>query len=303
MLPWRDSVRKCRVRPRLRPAGPASGRGARRYRGRGGGLVRAACRAKGIDMQASVSGEEWLSGPSLVIRNIRLLQESLQSIEETGGPPSARRNADHGKRTGTCPCLPNQLLGQGPVCRLLRGRLARARSHREGRPGQGWVDLSRGDPLYGRAGPWPATCLHRADGRPVQDARRDRVVILKMNPVNDHLGPIFERALASRSEGLPPWSTGAEVGAYLCQHEGIDSIHITGSHHTHDAIVWGCRARARAASRRMIPSAPRRSARSWLRDSGHRRTRALVGRISPTTAKPGDDGGQQRPTAMQESSS
>ena len=32
---------------------------------------------------------------------------------------------------------------------------------------------------------------------------------------------------------------GAEAGAYLAQHPGIDEIHITGSARTHDAIVFG----------------------------------------------------------------
>ena len=32
---------------------------------------------------------------------------------------------------------------------------------------------------------------------------------------------------------------GAQEGAYLCQHDGVDEIHITGSDKTHDAIVFG----------------------------------------------------------------
>jgi acyl-CoA reductase-like NAD-dependent aldehyde dehydrogenase len=31
----------------------------------------------------------------------------------------------------------------------------------------------------------------------------------------------------------------AELGAYLCQHSAVDTVHITGSQRTHDAIVWG----------------------------------------------------------------
>ncbi len=32
---------------------------------------------------------------------------------------------------------------------------------------------------------------------------------------------------------------GAEVGAHLCEHDDVDSVHITGSARTHDMIVFG----------------------------------------------------------------
>jgi len=32
---------------------------------------------------------------------------------------------------------------------------------------------------------------------------------------------------------------GADVGEYLCLHPDVDEIHLTGSHRTHDAIVFG----------------------------------------------------------------
>lgn len=69
----------------------------------------------------------------------------------------------------------------------------------------------------------------------------DEVVVLKMHPLNEYLGPLFERAFAPLIEGgfLRIVYGGADVGSYLCSHELVSSIHLTGSHHTHDAIVWG----------------------------------------------------------------
>ena len=32
---------------------------------------------------------------------------------------------------------------------------------------------------------------------------------------------------------------GIDVGKYVCSHNGIDAIHLTGSDKTYDAIVWG----------------------------------------------------------------
>jgi aldehyde dehydrogenase (NAD(P)+) len=67
------------------------------------------------------------------------------------------------------------------------------------------------------------------------------VCILKMNPVNHYLGPVFEDAFAPLvREGYLRFAYGgAEVGKYLCAHPAVDEIHITGSDKTHDAIVFG----------------------------------------------------------------
>jgi acyl-CoA reductase-like NAD-dependent aldehyde dehydrogenase len=70
------------------------------------------------------------------------------------------------------------------------------------------------------------------------------VVILKMNPVNDYLGQILAQALHPliRDGFLGILSGDGALGNYLCHHPLVESIHITGSHHTHDAIVWGATA-------------------------------------------------------------
>lgn len=67
------------------------------------------------------------------------------------------------------------------------------------------------------------------------------VVILKMNPVNDYLGPLLEEGFATLVEGgfLRILYGGADVGRYLCNHSTVDEIHITGSDKTFDAILFG----------------------------------------------------------------
>jgi acyl-CoA reductase-like NAD-dependent aldehyde dehydrogenase len=69
----------------------------------------------------------------------------------------------------------------------------------------------------------------------------DEVAILKMNPVNEHTGPLVEKALAPLVERgfLRVVYGGAEVGRHLTADARLASIHITGSARTHDAIVWG----------------------------------------------------------------
>src|SRR5512140_735462 len=48
--------------------------------------VRAACKAKGIDPDSPIAGEEWLAGPLVVLRNLRLLSQSLKDIQRHGVP-------------------------------------------------------------------------------------------------------------------------------------------------------------------------------------------------------------------------
>ena len=98
----------------------------------------------------------------------------------------------------------------------------------------------------------------------------NRVVILKVNPTQDALVPVFERALAPLIEAgfLRIVRGGGEVGAYLTTHAGIDHVHITGAAPTFDAIVWGTR-------RRRATTAPPRGSPA-AEEADHRRARRGV---------------------------
>ena len=96
----------------------------------------------------------------------------------------------------------------------------------------------------------PADCLVLGAGNvssiPTTDAftklfQEGRTVLLKMNPVNESLGPIFERAYAPLIDAgyLQIIYGGPEVGAAAVEHELVGEVHITGSINSHDAIVWG----------------------------------------------------------------
>ena len=67
------------------------------------------------------------------------------------------------------------------------------------------------------------------------------VVLLKLNPVNAYLAPVFARIFGALiDEGFVRIAEGgADVGAHLVAHDGIDAIHLTGGERTHDAIVFG----------------------------------------------------------------
>ncbi len=69
----------------------------------------------------------------------------------------------------------------------------------------------------------------------------NQVVLLKMNPVNAYLGPLIEESFRALIDPgfLRVVYGGAAEGSYLCNHPGINEIHITGSDKTFDAIVFG----------------------------------------------------------------
>jgi aldehyde dehydrogenase (NAD(P)+) len=62
-----------------------------------------------------------------------------------------------------------------------------------------------------------------------------------MNPVNDYLGPLIEQLFRPLidEDYLRLAYGGADVGGHLVRHPAVDVVHITGSVHTFDAIVFG----------------------------------------------------------------
>ena len=69
----------------------------------------------------------------------------------------------------------------------------------------------------------------------------NKVAVLKMNEVNEYLGPLIEAIYRPLIDAgvLRVCYGGAEQGGYLVAHELVDEVHITGSHHTYEAIVFG----------------------------------------------------------------
>ncbi|GAA1978630.1 aldehyde dehydrogenase family protein [Microbacterium pumilum] len=67
------------------------------------------------------------------------------------------------------------------------------------------------------------------------------VSLLKLNPTQDPLLAVFERALAPLIEPgfVRIVRGGGEMGAYLTGHPAIEHVHITGAAPTFETIVWG----------------------------------------------------------------
>jgi acyl-CoA reductase-like NAD-dependent aldehyde dehydrogenase len=202
--------------------------------------VRAACEAKGIDPGSRRAGEEWLGGPMTTLRNIRLLAHAMRA---GGQPPIPKVWA---RKDGQ---LVAEVVPGGMLDRILyggvraevwiepgkpatQGRIYREKKKRAAGEREGKLALVLGAGNQASIGPMDA--LHKL-------FVEDEIVVVKTNPVNAYLEPFWEEALRPLVDGgwLAVVRGGADIGAHLCQHPEIDSIHITGSDRTHDAIVWG----------------------------------------------------------------
>lgn len=199
-----------------------------------------ACRSRGVDPRDPRAGEEWISGPGIAARNLRLLERTWREIDAHGAPriprESLRRRTDDQL---VARVLPDDLWD----------RLAWA-----GTRAEVWMEPGCDTPetLLGgdREPPAPGVALVLGAGNvssiPLLDTvwklfAELQVVLLKLNPVNEYLEPHFGRVFRHLiDEGFVRLARGgAETGAFLTSHSAIDSVHVTGSAETHDRIVWG----------------------------------------------------------------
>ena len=205
--------------------------------------VKVSCEAKRITTPGARS-EEILAGPVCTARYLTLLKQALSAISENGKPtlPSAPKTDSRGRL-----CVP-VFPAVGVFDSLLFGGMsAEVRT----RPGVQEHQI-HGDLIKTVLTPRQPAEIELVLGAgnvssiPVTDTltklfQQNKVVLLKLNPVNDYLKPIFSRLFAALIDAgfLAIILGDSEAGAYACSHDAVESIHITGSHHTHDAIVWG----------------------------------------------------------------
>jgi aldehyde dehydrogenase (NAD(P)+) len=244
------------------------------------GWVEAGCRVKRLPMGEALEGEEWLAGPLLAGRYLRLLADSLEAIAKHGRPPlgrHARTRADGRVEIDAFPTNTwDATLYRGIECSVLL------------QPG---MDLAgareRQASFYRRSAPEGKVSLVLGAGNvsaiPIMDVLakmfiEGHVCVLKMNPVNEYAGPFIERALGPlvARNFLRVVYGGADVGEYLCQHPGIEDLHITGSDKTHDRIIWG-------------PPGPEQERRKRERHPFlEKPITSELGNVSPVAVVPGD---------------
>ncbi|XFA72976.1 aldehyde dehydrogenase family protein [Thermosynechococcaceae cyanobacterium Okahandja] len=195
--------------------------------------VTLACQIKGIDPTGEWAGEEWTTGP---LGFILKLDHYIHALRHEAVPP--------------VPQWQTSVTGQQVAHILPRNWQERLLWF--GVSAQVWLQPNqpasqgaayRNPPPPGVAvvlGAGNITSLCLADAL-YQLVVANRVALLKMNPLLDPLTDCFRRVCAPLIEaGFFEIVTGdAAVGEALCHHPLTQHIHITGSHHTYNRLVWG----------------------------------------------------------------
>lgn len=218
--------------------------------------VEASCALKGIDPRTPAAGEEWSSGPYSVItatsaieKTLRMLDRGLSPIDhvELGREPGGRTTLR------VFPYLPKDLVLQGyeahlwlrPGVSLDQARRGVARALRDpNREPRVTLVLGAGN-LTGIPALDVLTALY-------QEAS---AVIVKLNPIHSAFAAALREAYAPLIDlGVVLIVEGDhELGGALIAHDVIDAVHMTGSKHTHDAILWGADADATARKKAGTP--------------------------------------------------
>jgi acyl-CoA reductase-like NAD-dependent aldehyde dehydrogenase len=200
-----------------------------------------ACAERWVEVGAMIkgggafAGEEWLAGPWPTARNVRLL---IRALESGGTPPPAKSTtrADGRSVARVFPASAQDRLmftGFSADVWIAPGEPAtQGRIYRDITKGEGRVALVLGAGNVSSIAPMDVLYKLFVE---------DEVVVLKTHPVNAALAPVLAEALKPLLDDgfLAIVDGGADVGAYLAEHAGVDTLHVTGSDRTYDAIVWG----------------------------------------------------------------
>ncbi|WP_306321571.1 MULTISPECIES: aldehyde dehydrogenase family protein [unclassified Streptomyces] len=240
-------------------------------------MVADAAAAKGYSETSEWAAEDWITAPWALAQPISAYLHVLRRIAAGKDPVDPKSVRSHEGRTvvDVFPTLASDRLllnGFSAQVWTLPGTtreqvVARAAGEYRGRSAEPTVSLVLGAGNVAAITPLDILQKLYAEGE---------VVIAKMNPVNAYLRPHFEKVFAEYVDR--GWvrfvDGGAAEGAYLTQHEDIDTIHVTGSDRTHDAIVWGTDEQA----------AQRREADTPLNDKPFT---SELGGVSPCIVAPG----------------
>lgn len=199
--------------------------------------------AERIEEDDFAVGVECMAGPYSILRNLQGLKRALLDIQSDGtpkipGPVFTRTNGQ----------VSAQVFPQSVYDKLL---FSGYRVEVWMEPEVTLENLSKTQAVsYSHPAPSGKVALVLGAGNlpgiPATDVLeklfiQNQVVLLKMNPVNDYIGPLFKEGFACLIEAgyLQIAYGGANEGAYLCQHPDVDEIFITGSDKTFDTIVFG----------------------------------------------------------------
>lgn len=194
---------------------------------------------KKVDPESSAVGEQWAGGPWLTAWGFKYLIESLSNL------PDIDMNFDkmYDEKRHTLQVFPTKfiekLLYMGVKGYIKLRNNMTLDDFKEYRGFESRINTKN-----------PTTTLVLGAGNqsciPILDfahhiATRRSPVVLKLNPVNEYLKPVFDSILSPfiKRRFLTIVNGDAELGKYLTNHQGISHIHLTGSSNTYENIVYG----------------------------------------------------------------
>jgi acyl-CoA reductase-like NAD-dependent aldehyde dehydrogenase len=197
-----------------------------------------ACTVKGYLEGSNGHGEEYLGGTLATMRNLRLYAEAL----EANGQPQLPKKWQRPDGQWVARVFP-----QGAIDKILfTGITVDIWIEPGQQPTQGRIYREKAEGKKGHGGVCVVLGAGNQTSIPAMDVLYklvidDEVCLLKMNPVNELLGPVIEDAFRPLVDAgfLRVAYGGIPVGAHLTDHALTTSIHITGSAAAHDAILYG----------------------------------------------------------------
>lgn len=194
---------------------------------------------KRIDPTTPAMGEQWAGGPWITVWGFQYIIKSLNDLPNI----DMDFNRKYNKYRHTLEVFPTKFIE-----RLL---YMGVKGHIKLRNNMTIEDLNEYRGFESRINTKnPTTTLVLGAGNqsciPILDfayhiITRRSPVVLKLNPVNEYLKPIFDNILGPfiKKNFLTVVVGDAELGKYLSKHQGISHIHLTGANSTYENIVYG----------------------------------------------------------------
>lgn len=195
---------------------------------------------KGIAPGSAYDGEDMSWGPMILLRTLRLFRKTLKDLHKHGQVKLPKQPYLRDNGQVAVPVFPPTAIDRAlfPMTTaeiwlepdVTLATMQTARIYTEGAPGQVCFVLGAGN----------VTSIGAVDV--IQKLLvENQVCLLKMNPANEWVGPMIKAALAPliREGYVRVVYGGVDVGGYLTTHPDIETLHMTGSDKTHDAIVYG----------------------------------------------------------------
>jgi len=199
--------------------------------------------AKGLNVKSPLSSEEWIGGPYAFMNWMQYMKNTLNRINSGKSAIEKLQITERPNGQTVARVYPNNLLEklildnyyidvwmkEGVTPNNIEETVASF--YKQANP-KGNVSLVLGAGNVSSIVPLDIFYKLYAEGE---------VVLIKMNPINEYLGPIFEKIFEPFiKNGFIQFAYGGgDIGAFLTNHNLVDTIHITGSARTHDAIVFG----------------------------------------------------------------